>query len=409
MGQRIRSSPARCLAVLVAPLLVLGCGSPGTSVSAGGYVQQAELTALGTAGGEFGLSVALSASGTTALAGDPGTVVTNGAAYVLTRRGGTWSRSAELTASDGTPGDAFGFSVALSASGTTALVGAYMHNATTGAAYVFTLRGGTWSQTAELTASDRAPGVEFGRSVALSASGATALVGAPDYDAGTGAAYVFTLRGGSWSQTAELTASDGAQGGESGFSVALSASGGTALVGALVHHADTGAAYVFTLRRGTWSRTGELTASDGARGDEFGLSVALSALGTTALAGASQRNAQTGAVYVFTLRGGTWTQTAELTATGGKGFDQFGVSVALSASGTTALAGAPGRNSGAGAAYVFRLRRGTWTQAAELTASHRVRYAAFGCSVALSLPGTTALIGAALQSAAYVFTGGSPG
>jgi hypothetical protein len=355
MGQRIRSSPARCLAVLVAPLLVLGCGSPGTSVSAGGYVQQAELTALGTAGGEFGLSVALSASGTTALAGDPGTVVTNGAAYVLTRRGGTWSRSAELTASDGTPGDTFGFSVALSASGTTALVGAYMHNATTGAAYVFTLRGGTWSQ------------------------------------------------------TAELTASDGAQGGESGFSVALSASGGTALVGALVHHADTGAAYVFTLRRGTWSRTAELTASDGARGDEFGLSVALSALGTTALAGASQRNAQTGAVYVFTLRGGTWSQAAELTATGGKGFDQFGVSVALSASGTTALAGAPGRNSGAGAAYVFRLRRGTWTQAAELTASHRVRYAAFGCSVALSLPGTAALIGAALQSAAYVFTGGSPG
>jgi hypothetical protein len=355
MGQRIRSSPASCLAVLVAPLLVLGCGSPGTSVSAGGYVQQAELTALGTAGGEFGLSVALSASGTTALAGDPGTVVTNGAAYVLTRRGGTWSRSAELTASDGTPGDAFGFSVALSASGTTALVGAYMHYATTGAAYVFTLRGGTWSQTAELTASDRAPGDEFGRSVALSASGATALVGAPDYDAGTGASYVFTLR------------------------------------------------------RGTWSRTAELTASDGARGDEFGLSVALSALGTTALAGASQRNAQTGAVYVFTLRGGTWTQTAELTATGGKGFDQFGVSVALSASGTTALAGAPGRNSGAGAAYVFRLRRGTWTQAAELTASHRVRYAAFGCSVALSLPGTTALIGAALQSAAYVFTGGSPG
>jgi len=323
-------------------------------VSAGGYVQQAELTALGTAGGEFGLSVALSASGTTAL------------------------------------------------------VGAYMHNATTGAAYVFTLRGGTWSQTAELTASDRAPGDEFGRSVALSASGATALVGAPDYDAGTGAAYVFTLRGGTWSQTAELTASDGAPG-ESGFSVALSASGGTALVGALVHHADTGAAYVFTLRRGTWSRTAELTASDGARGDEFGLSVALSALGTTALAGASQRNAQTGAVYVFTLRGGTWSQAAELTATGGKGFDQFGVSVALSASGTTALAGAPGRNSGAGAAYVFRLRRGTWTQAAELTASHRVRYAAFGCSVALSPPGTTALIGAALQSAAYVFTGGSPG
>jgi hypothetical protein len=85
-----------------------------------------------------------------------------------------------------------------------------------------------------------------------------------------------------------------------GSSVALSALGTTALVGAPVRNTGTGAAYVFTLRRGTWSQTAELTASDAAPGDEFGYSLALSALGTTALVGAPVRNTSTGAAYVFT-------------------------------------------------------------------------------------------------------------
>jgi hypothetical protein len=156
-----------------------------------------------------------------------------------------------------------------------------------------------YSQQAKLTASGGMPGGEFGLSVALSALGTTALVGAPVRNTGTGAAYVFTLRRGTWSQTAVLTASHGARLDEVGFSVALSALGSTALAGAIGRHSEAGAAYVFTLRRGTWSRTAELTASDAAPGDEFGYSVALSALGSTALAGAPFRNTSIGVVYVF--------------------------------------------------------------------------------------------------------------
>ena len=48
-----------------------------------------------------------------------------GAAYVYTRAGGTWTQQRELTAADGASGDRFGYSVALSGDGTTALVGAY--------------------------------------------------------------------------------------------------------------------------------------------------------------------------------------------------------------------------------------------------------------------------------------------
>jgi hypothetical protein len=75
-------------------------------------------------------------------------------------------------------------------SGSTAVVGAPGNNSFTGAAYVFARSGAAWSQQAELTASDSADGDSFGSSVALAKS--TSVVGAPDKDSFTGAAYVFT-------------------------------------------------------------------------------------------------------------------------------------------------------------------------------------------------------------------------
>ena len=432
MGQWVGQSLARCLAVLVTPLVVLGVlagmapaaaatlaavpvslqaaigKSLGTAAPAAGYSQQAELTASGgVPGGQFGQSVALSARGTTALVGAPVRDTGTGAVYVFTLRHGTWSQTAVLTASGGARFDSFGRSVALSALGSTALVGAPGRHSDTGAVYVFTLRHGTWYQTAELTASGGGRLDELGFSVALSAVGGTALAGAPGRHAGTGAAYVFTLRRGTWSRTAELTASHGAPDDGFGQSVALSALGGTALAAAPGRHADTGAGYVFTLRRGTWSRTAMLT---GTRGDGFGFSVALSALGSTALAGAPFHQTLTGAAYVFTLRRGAWSRTGVLTAPHGAPGDDFGQSVALSAVGSTALAGDFGHSPFTGAAYVFTLRRGTWSRTARLTASDAAPGDEFGYSLALSALGATALAGAPFRhtstGAAYVFTEG---
>ncbi len=269
----------------------------------------------------------------------------------------------EVTARDGAVGDNFGYSVAVS--GSTALVGAPYHqvgsNANQGVAYVYTEANGVWSQTAELTASDGAARDYFGYSVAV--NGATALVGAPQQQVGSnttqGAAYVYTETNGVWSQTAELTASDGAAGDYFGWSVAVS--GPTALVGARDHqvgsNAYQGAAYVYTEANGAWSQTAELTASDGAANDNFGWAVALS--GSTALVGAPYHpvgsNGDQGAAYVYTETNGTWSQTAELTASDGAAGDVFGSSVAVS--GATALVGAPyhtvGGNAYQGAAYFF--------------------------------------------------------
>ena len=430
MGQWAGRSLVRCLAVLATPLVVLGVlagMAPAATALAGvpvslqaaigrslgtagpaGFSQSAELTAAGgVPGSGFGQSVALSARGSTALVGAPVRGTGTGAVYVFTLRHGTWSQTAVLTASHGTRSDSFGWSVALSAGGGTALVGAPGRHSGTGAVYVFRLRHGRWSQAAVLTASGGARLDELGFSVALSAGGGTALAGAIGRHAGAGAGYVFTLHRGTWYRTAMLTAPQGAPNDGFGQSVALSARGTTAVAGAPGRHSDTGAVYVFTLRRGTWCRTAVLT---GARGDGLGFSVGLSAAGGTALAGAPFHQTHTGAAYVFTLRRGTWYRTAELTAPHGARGDDFGQSVALSGLGSTALAGEFGRSPFTGAAHVFTLHRGTWSRAAELTASDAAPGDEFGYSLAVSALGSTALAGAPFRhtstGAAYVFTEG---
>ena len=72
-----------------------------------------------------------------------------------------------------------------------------------------------------------------------------------------------------------------------------------------------------------------------------------------------------GAVYPLTIDP-TWTEQQILAALDGVGGDFFGRSVSVS--GNTAVIGAPYRNSGTGAAYVFALSGGAWTFQQELTA-----------------------------------------
>ena len=346
----------------------------------------------------FGFSIALSDD--TAVIGalrDDDNGVDSGSVYVFTRLGNDWNQQTKLTAADGGAGDEFGGKVALD--GDVAVIGARHDDdkgVDSGSAYVFARTGTAWSQQAKLTAPDGAAGDEFGYSVAI--SGDIAVIGAPrDDDRGddSGSAYVFSRSGNSWVQQAKLVAIDGAAGDVFGISVAIS--GDTVVVGADLADekgSNSGAAYVFRRSGRTWNHQANLTADDGAAGDLFGIRVALS--GDTAVIGAARdddNGEESGAVYVFTRSGNEWVQQAKLSAADGSANDRFGTRVAIY--GNTAVIGAilgDATSENTGSAYVFTRSGSTWSQQGKLVASDGAADDVFGWSVALYAE--TVMIGA---------------
>jgi hypothetical protein len=346
----------------------------------------------------FGTSVALSADGNTAVIGasvaclcGSGVGPYIGAAWVFARSGSTWTQQAELKGS-GESGTEVGFgeSVAISADGDTVLVGAPEEEHYKGSAWVFARSGETWTQQgAKLTVSDERGDI-FGASVALSADGDTALIGAPDAGGEVGGAWVFTRSGESWSQSAALAGTEERE--YFGRSVALAADGATALVGGPGAGGGAGAALAFTRSGEAWSQQGRLAASGSAG---LGAAVALSADAGTALVGAPRSNDDVGAAWVFTRAGEAWSQSAELKGTEASGEAGFGQSVALSGEGNVALVGGPEDDHEVGAAWAFAASEGTWTQQGEKLTVHGVpRGGRLGESVALSAEGSTGLLGA---------------
>jgi hypothetical protein len=315
------------------------------------WLQQAKLTASdGNINESFGESVALSDVGITAIAGSPG----KNAAYVFVRSGSNWSQQAKLSSMP-QENENMGNAVALSSDGNTAIVGAPLKNNGRGAAYVYTRSGADWSFQRELTDSSSEEWEYFGNSVTLGDNGSTALIGAHGKGTNRGAAFVFTRSGSTWSQQAELIASDGAIWNYFGVSTSLNSSGSLALVGASANNSSRGAAYIFSRSGSTWTQQAKLTALDGAVNDQLGWSSALSYDGGTAiLGGYDVNNPYLEAAYIFKGSGASWSQQARLHPPVA-GNSSFGISVALGGDGTTALVGAAGTNSFQGAGYLFTL------------------------------------------------------
>ena len=187
----------------------------------------------------------------------------------------------------------------------------------------------------------------------------------------------------------KLRAADGAEGDGFGFSVALS--GDTAVVGASRDDDKgdaSGSAYVFIRDGGgNWSQQAKLLPADGTAGKQFGATVAIES--DTAVVGAPWD----ASAYVFVRDGGgNWSQQAKLLTHGDEIHQLFGNSVALD--GNTALVGAPSVyfEGVSGSAHVYvRDGTGSWKLEATLLAADGV-IDLFGYSVALD--GDTAVVGA---------------
>ncbi len=373
------------------------------------FVQQDErLIGEGAVGDPAqGFSVALSANGSTALVGGPSDRKYAGAAWVFTRAGATWTQQgSKLTGGKEAGKGEFGRSVALSADGDTALIGGEGDNGFAGAAWVFIRSGSTWSQQGQkLTGGGESGNGSLGFSVALSDDGDVALIGGIYDNKGAGAAWVFARSGSSWTQQgAKLTGGGESGEGLFGFRTAISSDGSTAIVTG-VGDGNTGAAWVFTRSGSSWTQQGmKLTGVGAAGGGGFGAGVAFSGDGDTALVGSLSDDA----AWVFTRSGSSWSQQGEkLSGAGETGNALFGWSVALSAEGDTAVIGGTEDDGGAGAAWVFTRSGSSWTQqGAKLTGGGESGAGAFGTAVALSGDGNTALVGGPADDelgAAWVF------
>ena len=241
------------------------------------------------------------------------------------------------------------------------------------------VQAGDWGAVATLKASDGAINDGFGE--ALAVSGGTLLVGTTRPNNRRGAVYVFQrdAASGHWSETARLTAHDGAEGDQLG--AALAVNGNYALVGAAHHNENTGAVYVYrrNAETDTWAEHGKLVGSDLKKGNRFGAAIAMD--GGRALVSAP--NDRAGAVYVYRLDSetGTWAEEARLSGNNVGVSNSFGA--ALHLHGDEAFIGAPRDNSLAGSVHVFRHEAAsqTWTRYGKLEPNDEDERAFFGSVV----------------------------
>ena len=379
---------------------VVGTGSTGANVFQGGY----------------GGGISLSADGNTAIVGAPGDNTNVGAAWIFVRSGTSWTQQGSKLVGSGASGAAAqGYAVAISADGNTAVIGGRADNTNTGAIWIFTRSGATWTQQgSKLVGSGASGAARQGSSVAVSADGNTVAEGGSDDNSNAGANWIFTRTGTAWAQQGSKLVGTGASGSaQQGTSIALSSDATTLASGGPADNSFAGAIWIFTVNSGSWTQQGSKLVGTGSSGGSSyqGYGLALSADGATLAEGGSNDNGDIGAAWVFTRSGTTWSQQgSKLTATGEIGTGQFGDgNMSITADGTVILVGAPFDNAGTGAAWVFTRSGTTWSQqGSKRTGTGLNGAAGLGSSVAISSDGTTAICSgetdASNLGATWVFT-----
>jgi hypothetical protein len=316
----------------------------------GKFRQVAQLTASDAqVNFNFGQVVSVSGDGNTIVAGSEAS-----ASYVFVKPPGVWrtmTETAKLTASDGQHGDGFGSTTTINYYGDTIFIGAETATINNvlyaGAIYVFRRQGNRWQTTSQFSAKlTSTAGTFLGYSLMLSADGTTLVAGAPGIYGIGAAAYVFVRPEEGWvtaTETAKLTASDSVPGDEFGLTLSLDRDGHTALVGAPFGYPapQPGAAYLFIRPPDGWismTESAKLTSSDGIPGDDFG-TVSLTGDGRMAAIGAqaapfdlTMNLPGPGATYIFVKPHDGWKTTdnyqQKLTAPKSAGtFAEFGEAV----------------------------------------------------------------------------------
>jgi hypothetical protein len=350
--------------------------------------------------------------GATAVAIDGNTAAfsdwSNSQVKIYTRSGTTWSLEDTVTVTGGNS-QYIGDNDNIRISGDTIVAGASRYDTSNpyssneGCAYVFTRSGTTWSQQAQLTASDAGPSDYFGTSVDI--DGDSIIVGAPEWDQGSnynvGSVYIFTRSGTTWSQQQRINPTS-QYGDQAGSGVGIS--GDTIVIGGdeagASQYANTGRAWVYVRSGTSWSFQSTLIPSDVSttpnNATKFGKSVAIDE--DTIVVGAWENDT----VYVFTRSGTTWTEEQKIKPGYGSGED-FGWSVAID--GDDIIIGVREYDTSGfvhdGGANIYQRSGTTWSSESFLTSSDKQNSGKFGYSVAIS--GSTVIVAAPGEGDSYIW------
>ena len=350
-----------------------------------------------------------------------------GVAYIYVLIDGTWSQQDKLVASDYEVGDDFGRSVSISSDGSYVIIGAPKNyiggfgDKHQGAAYIFTRSGTSWSQQEILGCGDGVGYSEFGYSVNISSDGLYASVGAPRENTPTasdaGAVYIYVRSDTSWSLQQKLMASDATYGNCFGWSCSISGDGSRVAIGDPIAKKH----YIFSRTASTWSQLefGSSTQYGYASSIDISDDGEYVVIGLPCSFKFGQKSYlnNTGAAYVDKIDGigGGYLYADDATQE-----DYFGWSVSISSDGSLVVVGAgwcgvrwqswgdypaseeygPTFNPEdlplcTGSAYFFeRKDSNTWTQQDKVYASSGGNGQGFGYSVAMSSNGLFSIIGA---------------
>lgn len=362
-------------------------------------------------GDEF--AEAIGVAGKTAIIGDADADGADGIAYIYSRGSSSWSAAPSAALADPTAsvGDFFGFSAAVS--GKVAVVGATGTDGGAGAAYVYVEGASGWPSTPTVTLPDPDAGSgsesdDFGISVAV--SGGTIVVGSLP-ETGLGTAYIYTKHASTWPSTPTASLVDPQADPDDYFGYAVAVSGKTIVVGAQAANSFAGATYIYTKGPHAWpaAPTATLPDPEATPGqDFFGNAVAASDAGKIVLVGAFGTNATAGAAYLFVQGVSGWSTvpTVSLQDPSATANDSFGYALALS--GRTAVVGAEEADASSGAAYVYAEGRSGWPSVPSLSLADPLGQPndLFGDAVGAS--GSAVVVGAPFadtDGVAYVFKG----
>lgn len=363
----------------------------------------------------FGHSVAVSGDGSTMVVGSHGQDLSgysnNGAIYIYKKdQNGQWDYVQNHSTSHS---DAqLGVNVDINYDGSVIVAGAFAYDyGTTNSGRVFIHtknNSGTWTQTQAINASDYESYAYFGRHVSVSDDGNTIAVGAYADDVSysdTGAVYIYTRSGSTWGNQKKIYASRRYNSYLFGFGLSLSGDGNTLAVGAhgeYYNYDNDGAVYMFTKDgSGNWTERQRIMNNVRRTNDYFGYAVKLSQNGDVLVVGShgeDNRGTDSGAAYMYTRSGNTWSYVQELVPQGNDSYDNFGVWLSMTPDSSVIAVGANREDTTAGdsgAVYIFEksTNSNTWRFVEKIKSTQITSSGRYGYGIDLSDNGQDLVVG----------------